>query len=1091
MYSQSSIDNVRNADILQVVGNYLDLKKTGSKYFAKSPFSNDKTASFCVTPSLNIFKCFSSGKGGDAIKFVMEYKRVGFQEAIEAIASICNITLIKEEVTPEVKAKIEYNEKLWLVISQANDLYFKSFQDLPKDHWAKVMVAERQFNTDSINDFSIGFAPNTPGFLTRPAIQNGQLEVAERAGLVSSAENEKKDFFRNRLMFPIHDARGVIVGFGGRAEGDTKPKYLNSKDSDIYAKSKVLYGYYQAKMHIAKHNKAILCEGYTDVIAMHQAGAPIAVANCGTAALSVDQLKQLKRVAAEIIICRDNDGMELTETGEFQKGLNAMMKDIDVLLRSGFLKVSVLLLPVGEDPDSFSRKNENAGEYFMDPANYRNAILWKTEMIKNWGANDPDKQGMVVERVAEMLLSIQDTVVRKGYLTEVAKSLKPIKQTDIKERMDIMMQKAEVKSNTDNPDTFSMETQGLPAGADFKQYIQKSFVEYENSFYFRGRDKFFKGTNFRVAPLFHIYGKSDNKRLFEIISEIGKKKIIDIDSIDLTNKTKFEAKIMSEGNFKLMPETTDSHFRAMRNHLMDHFVMAYELQTLGWQKERFFAFANRIFYNGEIIKPNTYGIFQLETEVNEEFQNEEANEYLENIKHYYSPSESVMHKNVREGDDPYENDRFFIYKESPVKIKDWFKKLKEVYGTKAHVGISFVVATLFRDVFIKRYQLFPHLFCTGEKGSGKSKFAESLQALFTYKQEAFDLNSGTPVAFYRRLSRTTNATSMFEEFHDGIDDRMFQAMKGAYDGRGRETGKATGDNRTTTTKVNCSLMILSQYLSSRDDNSLTSRSIVLHFIKPQENYTTSEIERYATLKSWEEIGLSSMLIEILKFRNEVETKIHSTFAELSKKMKADLKGKEYQERMLQNYLVLLTPVKILSELIDFPFTFEELYDEFKDAIIDSSDLIIESEGLAEFWRVLEYLLDSRRILNGREFKVDTPHDLKLQGRKGEEPKLWINEGRKRLLFLRLSAIHQLYHKEVSTRDGVDVIGENTLKNYFKSKKYFVGAVKSHRFDDTSTSAYVFDYDMMMNGGILNLDRLKVPVDTTTPGSETDEDDMPF
>lgn len=1091
MYSAHSIDDVRNADILRVVGNYLDLKKTGSKYFAKSPFSNDKTASFCVTPSLNIFKCFSSGKGGDAIKFVMEYKRVPFYDAIETIAGICNITLIKEEVTPEVKAKLEYKEQLIQTLSQANDLYSKSYQELPADHWAKVMVAERQFKEDALINFSIGYAPDKATFLTTPALNNGKLEVAERAGLISSNENTKKDFFRNRLMFPIHDAKGRVVGFGGRAEGDIKPKYLNSKDSDVYSKSKILYGFFQAKMEIAKYNKAILVEGYTDVIAMHQAGAPIAVANCGTVALSEEQLKQIKRLAGEIIICRDNDGLELTETGEFQKGIQAMMKDVDVLLRAGFSKVSVLLLPVGEDPDSFSRKNENAGEYFLDSANYKNAILWKTEMIKNWGANDPDKQGEVVNRVAEMLLCIKDDIVRKNYMSEVAKNLKPLKLQDIKARMELLLQKAEVKSTESNADAVSFETQGLPAGADFKQYISRGFVEHENTFYFRGREKFFKGTNFRVAPLFHIYGKQENKRLFEIISEIGKKKIIDIDSADLVNKTKFEAKIMSEGNFKLMPETTDNHFKAMRNYLMDHFVMAYELQTLGQQKERFFAFANRIYHNHELLKPNAYGIFQLETEANEEIANDENQEYLENIKHYYSPSEAVMNKNVREGDDPYENDRYFQYKESPVSLFGWFTQLKKVYGNKSHVGIAYVVATLFRDVFLKRYQLFPHLFCTGEKGSGKSKFAESLQSLFTYKQEAFDLNSGTPVAFYRRLSRVTNITSMFEEYHDGVDDRIFQALKGAYDGRGRETGKATSDNRTVTTKVNCALIILSQYLSARDDNSLTSRSIVLHFIKPQDSYTTEAIEEYAKLKSWEETGLSSMLLEILKHRDYVETKLHQTYAELNKQMKSELKGKEYQERMLQNYLVLLTPVKILEKLITFPFKFEDLFNEFRDAIIDSSDLIIESEGLAEFWRVLEFLLDSKRIHEGREFKIDRPHDLKLQGRKGEAAIDWTNTGRKQLLFIRLSAVHQLYHKEVSMRSGVDVIGENTLKNYFKSKKYFVGAVKSVRFSDTATSAYVFDYDQMLNGGILNMERTKNGEVPSTPSSEDDDNDLPY
>jgi len=175
-----------------------------------------------------------------------------------------------------------------------------------------------------------------------------------------------------------------------------------------------------------------------------------------------------------------------------------------------------------------------------------------------------------------------------------------------------------------------------------------------------------------------------------------------------------------------------------------------------------------------------------------------------------------MYKYTRDGDDPYENDRYFVYKKSPVSMDEWMQQLKKVYGKKSYTGIAFAFATLFRDIYLRRYQYFPHLFLTGEKGSGKSKYGESIVALFTFKQEPFDLNSGTPVAFYRRLSRIMNAPTMLEEYHDGVDDKIFQPIKGAYDGRGREMGKATGDNRTTTTKVNCSLILLSQHFLVRE-----------------------------------------------------------------------------------------------------------------------------------------------------------------------------------------------------------------------------------------------------------------------------------
>lgn len=1060
MIKEQSIDEVRNADIVRVIGNYLELKQSGSKYFAKSPFSNDKTASFCVTPSLNIFKCFSSGKGGDAIKFVQLHKNLSFYEAVKTVAGICNITLLEEEVSEEVKRKVEYKQQLFDITSWSSAKFSKALFELPDDHWAKQMIAAREINEDTITNFGIGYAPTTHQFLSQSIIESGKLELALNVGLTMTKDGRNWDFFKDRLIFPIHDDKGNIVGFGGRrADGVDGPKYINTRETDIYHKSQVLYGLYQAKSEIAKTRTALLCEGYTDVTALHQNGCSIAVANCGTASLSDKQCQLLSRLAQHIIICRDNDG--LSDTGEEQKGTLAAMKDIDVLLSHGF-KVSVVVLPEGEDPDSFSRKQENINDWIF--ANLQDAVIWKTTKLKNRAANDPNAVADAVTEVCQMLHVMKNDIVRNNYLDTCRKLLKqPAKA--MKDIMEGFVKKAEAKAaqsgSVANGDS---ETMGLPAGANFQEYFEKGFVEFGSVIYFKGREKFFMGTNFRIVPLFHVYGKTDNKRLFELINMKGVKKIIDIDSADLVNKTKFEAVLLAEGDFKLMPETTETHFKWLRNYLLENFVMAYELKTLGWQQEKFWAFANVVMHEGNLKEANKYGIFQLDTGV------ETDNEYFEAVKHFYSPSESVMYKNSRDGDDPYENDRFFVYKQSPVTFNEWMQQFSKVYGKKAVTGIAFAIATLFRDIYLRRYQFFPHLFLTGEKGSGKSKYGESIQALFTYKQEAFDLNSGTPVAFYRRLSRITNITTMLEEYHDNVDDKIFQTLKGAFDGRGREMGKATGDNRTTTTKVNSSCIILSQYLSARDDNSLTSRSIVEHFIKPMESYTTEQIETYSKLKSWEEEGLSSMICDVLKYRPEVEENLHAKFAELSKKMKADLKGKDYQERMMGNYLALLTPVLLLKKYFHFPFTEKEIWEQFKEAIIDSSDLIIESEGLAEFWRTLEFLLDTHRIATDNQFMIEQAVEVRLQSRKGEADVVWTNSNRDKLLFLRLNAVHQLYHKEVSTREGVEVIGENTLKNYFRSKRYFIGSVKSKRFDNVSTSAYVFNYSMMEAQGILNLER---------------------
>lgn len=514
----------------------------------------------------------------------------------------------------------------------------------------------------------------------------------------------------------------------------------------------------------------------------------------------------------------------------------------------------------------------------------------------------------------------------------------------------------------------------------------------------------------------------------------------------------------------------------MRNRILNSFTKAYEITTLGWQpKEKIFAFADSIYDRGVLKHVNPYGIIEIKKE---EYETVDKGDYFEKVESYFLPAFSAIYKDLRDGDDPYENDRYFVYKQSPVTLQKWIEQLIKVYGyEKAAIGVAFNFASLFRDIFQKRQGFFPHVFCGGDKGSGKSKFAESCVALFTHKQEPFDLNSGTHVAFFRRIARNMNVPSMFEEFHDNIDDKIFQALKGAYDGRGREMGKPTGNNQTVTTKASCSMFILSQYLSSRDDNSLTSRSIILNFIKPLDPFTTEEVAEYNKLKAWEEMGLSSMLIDILDFRPYVEENIHQRYSFYISKFKKDLKSQEYQERMLQNYVALITPLSLLSEKMNLILDMDRIYKQFLNAILDTSDLIVESEGLAEYWRVIEFLLDTRRINNKTHFNISNDPIISLYTRKGDQPFAWKNTSNTRVLYLNQKALHQLYHKEVTTRGGAEVITDSTIRNYFKSKKYFIGTkAGGHRFGDVSTTALVFNYDMMLNGGILNLDRTS----TTSP-----------
>lgn len=1061
MIKESSLDKVRDANIYDIISHYAELKRSGSSWTCCSPLTNEKTPSFHVNTVKNNWVCYSSDQAGDGIKFVQLKENCSFIEAIEKIAAICHIILEHEAITEERQRVIDARQKGLQILKSASDIYQKKYNELTDNHWAKKLIESRGITKESILNFSIGYTPGSR-IITDPLISKALFDEGKATGLITTKEDKHFDFFNDKIIFPIQDHRGDVIGFGGRADEGINPKYINTRETNYYSKTKVLYGLYQAKAAISRESTAILTEGYTDVIAAHQNELVNTVATCGTA-LTRAQAILLHKYARNVIILRDNDGVD--EKGNDKAGIIAALKDINILLLQGF-RVSVCLLPEGEDPDSYSRKGD-LKKYIQEKS--QDAVEWKTNKIKIKAANDPDAISDAVKEVSEMLFDIKDDIKRGLYIDKVAKLFKLPKKnfTDllasIQEKIESKAAKVAELSNE------QLDDLKLPKGADYQEFLKYGFVTVSNSYWFQSKNGFFKGSNFKMLPLFHIYGQKNNKRICEVMSEDKKRRLVVLETEDFLMMTKFQKRILDETFLVFTENVTNHHFIRMRNRILAEFTTAYEITTLGWQnKEKFFAFADCIYERGVLKRIDPYGIINIDKESKED---EEKSNYLDEVSSYYLPAFSELYKHMRDDDDPYENDRYFVYKQSPVTLQKWLDKLIEVYGLeKATIGFSFDVATLFRDVFLRRYGFFPLLFLSGTKGSGKTKFGESLVTLFTHKQEPFDLNSGTHVAFTRRIARLNNVPTMLEEYHDNIDEKLFQPLKGAYDGRGREMGKATGDNRTNTTKVNSSLILLSQYLSNRDDNSLTSRSIIINFIKSVDPFTFEQVEAYNALKSWEEAGLSSMLLDLLDHRVYIIDNLHKTYSDYTKRFKKDLKNMEYEERMLQNYAALITPLHLLSEKLHLPFNMELVYAQYKNAIIDSSDLIVESEGLAVFWEILEFLLHRGMIQNDYHFNVCTDFTVKLAGRKGEKDTEWKNAEGKRLLFLNLKAVHQLYHKEASTRDGSDIISASTMRNYFKAKGYFIGVKGSHRYGNKiSTTAMVFDYDAMQKGGVLNLD----------------------
>jgi DNA primase len=349
MISQACIQKIlETALVEEVIGDDLELKKAGSNYSALSPFSNEKSPSFMVSPAKQIWKCFSSGKGGNnAAGFLMEYKNMTYPEALKTLADRYNIELEFEDIPEKSDEKKEFESRCEKVLQYANNSFMKFLAMGAEDKIPalKYLTVTRGLSEETLIEWQIGFAPDAWQSLTQNFIDKGYYAEAEHLGLTKSSKGNNYDFYRNRIIFPIHDHTAKLVGFGGRAlDPDEKAKYMNSKESDFYSKMTILYGLHRAIKAIKDEGKVYLTEGYTDVIAMHQAGIKNTVATCGTS-LTVEHARLLSRFTNHVVLLRDGD----------EAGQKAAARDLNNLMKKGF-RVEVCTLPAGEDPDSLCRK---------------------------------------------------------------------------------------------------------------------------------------------------------------------------------------------------------------------------------------------------------------------------------------------------------------------------------------------------------------------------------------------------------------------------------------------------------------------------------------------------------------------------------------------------------------------------------------------------------------------------------------------------------------------------------------------------------------------------------------------------------------
>jgi len=415
MISKASIDTVfETARLEEVIGDFVQLKRAGSNLKGLSPFSNERSPSFMVSPVKQIWKDFSSGKGGNVVAFLMEHEHFTYPEAIRYLAKKYNIEIEETIKTDEDKAAMDNRESMYLVSEYAQ----KYFHDvlLNSEEGKAIGLSyfkERGFKQETINKFGLGYSPEAWDAFSKEALGKGyKLEFLESTGLTIVREDGRTiDRFRHRVMFPIQSMSGRILGFGGRILTNDKKvaKYLNSPESEIYHKSKVLYGIFQAKQSIAKLDNCYLVEGYTDVIQMHQAGIENVVSSSGTA-LTPDQIRLISRLTKNITVLFDGDAA----------GLRASIRGIDLILEEG-MNVKVCTFPEGDDPDSFARKTPQGELVDYLQSNAKDFIQFKAGLLVDEAQNDPVKKAGLIRDMVMSISKIPDRIQREIYIQECAR----------------------------------------------------------------------------------------------------------------------------------------------------------------------------------------------------------------------------------------------------------------------------------------------------------------------------------------------------------------------------------------------------------------------------------------------------------------------------------------------------------------------------------------------------------------------------------------------------------------------------------------------------------------------------------------------
>ena len=990
-------DRIHDLNIVDLIQSYgVDLKKQGTTYKACCPLPghDEKTPSFTANPNKNIFKCFGCGKGGDAITFVQEHQNLTFWESVKDIAQKYSIQLPEyknKEEQDKAEKEFKHKQSLYLVNHAAMQIFEMANRSKEANDYIKNRIPK-----ELVGKFAVGYAPDEWHHLRQTMLQAGFTEdIMLELGLISESKGKRFDFFRDKMMFTILDHKGKVAGFSARVIGkhDKKsksPKYMNSSESRAFSKSKILYGLFQAKEAIHKHGFAWRVEGQTDVITMHQHKHENTVAPLGTS-LTEDHVKLLNRYTANVNILTDGDSA----------GEKALIKDGKLFLDHGF-NVSIVKLPEDEDPDSFLKEND-LNEYAEE--HKQEYIVWRAlELFAD--ASSIGQKADVLSDICKMLISIDDPTKTDLYIDAIIaanRSYGPRKKWD---------NKIKQLQNENKPD----KSVSIPKGVSLTSFEKYGFYEEKNCYFFQSRyGTNVQGSNFTLRPLFHLESSQNAKRLFEMTNKFGYSLPIEFAQKDLISISQFRLKLESLGNFLWMSGETE--LIKLKMYLYEKTDTAKEVTQLGWHKDGFWAWANGIFSNDNFKDINKYGI------VTHAANKKESN--------YYLPA---FAKTFEKDDDLFTEERKYLYQviENPVNLYDYTQRFVNVFGDNATVGMCYLIASLFRDIIIRTTGFYPILNIFGPKNTGKSAMAKSLLRFFGKHKGGPNITNTSKPALAQYVGHVCNGLVHLEEYKNNMQDiDKYEFLKGLWDGTGRTVMNMERDRKKETSAVDTGVVLTGQEMPTVDI-ALYTRLIYITFT--QGVHTDAEKMAFNALKKIEEQGINHLIHDIIKHRDIFKEHWNECYKQTSKEMSElfDKTKEQIQDRIFNNWMVILSAFRVLEDKLHLPFTYTEISKIFAGMILEQNKETEKGDEVSSFWDSVLALVSDGSIRESVDFKIEHISTLIIDDKKTYDwgkpiPVLMLNQSR----------VFKLYRKQ-GRQAGETTLPVKSLEFYLKSHASFLG-----------------------------------------------------